>query len=173
MIFWHLGTALLGFRWVFRDPQVDVRWLAAGALAPDIFDISVGTLIWVETFSSSEIFAHSLPVTAAVGAAVLLLTGRRSPSRRNLMVMMVGWLIHLVVDGTWLRAKVFWWPFAGWSFPAESLPFWQGAWVRAGSDPWRWVLEGIGLCYLLVVMRRAGLGSRPKFRRFLRTGVLS
>lgn len=172
MILWHLATALFGFRWVFRDPTVDVRWLAAGALAPDVVDIPIGTLIWVEDFSSSEVFAHSLPVATAVGVAVLLLTDRSSRARRNLMVMMVGWLIHLLADGIWLQAQVFWWPFAGWQFPSHDLPFWQGAWARAGSDPWRWVLEGIGLCYLSVVVRRADLLSPRRLRRFLRTGVL-
>jgi hypothetical protein len=173
MILWHTATALFGFRWVFRDPLVDVRWLVTGALAPDVVDILIGALIWVRYFSSSEVFAHSLPVTAVVGVAVLLLTDRSSVARRNLMVMMVGWLFHLLADGIWLQSRVFWWPFAGWEFPSYDLPFWKGAWVRAGSDPWRWVLEGIGLAYLSVVLRRGDLFTPHGFRRFLRSGVLS
>lgn len=173
MILWHLATALFGFRWVFRDPEADVRWLLAGALAPDLLDMPVGTLIWAGVFSSGEVFAHSLTVATVVGGTALVFTGRGSGARRGLMVMMVGWLIHLLADGIWLEPRVFWWPFGGWSFPAESLPFWPGAWARAWSDPWRWVAEGIGLCYLLVVGRRAGLRSADQLRRFVSTGRLA
>ena len=173
MILWHLATALFGFRWVFRDPQADLRWLLAGALAPDLLDLPVGTLIWAATFSSGEIFAHSLAVTMVVGVAVLLFTHRHSRARRNLMVMMVGWLIHLVADGIWLETTVLWWPLGGWAFPAETLPFWPGAVARAGSDPWRWLAEGIGLLYLWVLLGRLGLGSSQVRNRFLQTGKLS
>lgn len=173
MILWHLGTSLFGFRWVFRDPQADLRWLLVGGLAPDLLDMPVGTLIWAEHFASGELFAHSLTVTAAVGAAILLLTGRGARARRNLMVAMVGWLIHLVADGIWLEPRVLWWPLAGWSFPSEELPFWPGAWERAGVDLWRWLAEAFGLSYLWAVWRRAGLGSAENRRLFLRAGKLS
>ncbi|MCQ3802486.1 MAG: metal-dependent hydrolase [bacterium] len=172
MILWHLATALFGFRWVFRDPEADLRWLVAGALAPDVIDLPIGALLWVGTFASGELFAHSLTSTVVVGVAVLLLTRRGSPARRNLMVMMVGWLIHLLSDGIWLEPRVFWWPLWGWSFPSEELPFWQGAWARAGSEPWRWVSEAVGLGYLVAVLRKADPGSPGKLRRFLRAGRL-
>ena len=169
MILWHLATALFGFRWVFRDPEADLRWLMAGALAPDILDVPIGVLV----FSSSEAFAHSLSAVMVVGIVVLLATHRSGRMRRNLMVMMAGWLIHLLADGVWLEPRVLWWPFGGWSFPAEAAPFWPGAWERAGSDLWRWLAEGIGLLYLGGLWRRAGLGSREVRRRFLVTGKLS
>ena len=124
----------------------------------------------METYSSGEVFAHSLTVTAAVGLVILLLTRRDSAIRRNLMAMMVGWLIHLLADGIWMEGRVFWWPFVGWSFPSEAFPFWPGAWARAVSDPWRWLSEGIGLAYLLAVLRNTDLGSLENLRRVLRTG---
>lgn len=173
MILWHLATALFGFRWVFRDPEADLRWLMVGALAPDLVDMPIGALIWAGTFSSGEIFAHSLAVTTVVGVAVLLLTRRGSTARGNLMVMMVGWLIHLLADGIWLEPRILWWPFWGWSFPSGDLPFWPGAWARAGSDPWRWLAEGIGLCYLWFVLRGADLRTPDRVRHFLRTGKLT
>lgn len=168
MILWHLATALFGFRWVFRDPEADLRWLMAGALAPDVLDLPIGTLF----YSAPEVFAHSLLAVMAVGTAVLVSTDRRSRTRRNLMVMTAGWLIHLLVDGIWLEPAVLWWPFAGWSFPAEATPFWPAAWERAGSDVWRWVSEGLGLLYLGRLWRSTGLGSPQARRRFLVTGQL-
>ena len=170
MILWHLATALFGFRWVFRDPGADLRWLLVGALGPDLVDMPVGTLIWAEVYSSAEIFGHTLIVTMAAGIMALLFTRRHSRARRNAMVMMVGWLIHLLADGIWLQARVFWWPFGGWSFPSQDLPFWAGAWARAQADPWRWIAEGVGFWYLVVVVRRSEQGSMDTLRRFLRTG---
>ena len=168
MILWHLATALFGFRWVFRDPDADLRWLLAGALAPDVLDLPIGTLV----YSSSEVFAHSLLAVMVVGIVVLLATDRRGRMRRNLMVMTAGWLIHLLADGIWLEPAVLWWPFAGWSFPTQATPFWPAAWERAGSDVWRWVAEGLGLLYLVWLWRSAGLGSQEARRRFLLTGKL-
>ena len=169
MILWHLATALFGFRWVFRDPEADLRWLMAGALAPDVLDLTIG----VPVYSTSEVFAHSLLAVMAVGIVVLVSTDRRGPMRRNLMVMTAGWLIHLLADGIWLEPTVLWWPFAGWSFPAEATPFWPAAWERAGTDVWRWVAEGLGLIYLGWLWRSSGLGSPDARRRFLVTGRLS
>ena len=154
---------------MFRDPDADLRWLMAGALAPDVLDLPIGVLI----YSSPEVFAHSLSAVMVVGIAVLLSTDRRSRARRNLMVMTAGWLIHLLADGIWLEPAVLWWPLAGWSFPAEATPFWPAAWERAGSDLWRWVAEGLGLLYLGRLWRRSGLGSPEARRRFLVTGRLS
>ena len=169
MILWHLATALFGFRWVFRDPDADLRWLMAGALAPDVLDLPIGTLV----YSTPEVFAHSLAGVMVVGVAVLLSTDRRGRMRRNLMVMTAGWLIHLLADGIWLEPAVLWWPLAGWSFPAEATPFWPAAWERAGSDLWRWVAEGLGFLYLVRLWRSSGFGSPEVRRRFLVTGRIS
>ncbi|MXX45910.1 MAG: hypothetical protein F4Z41_06855 [Acidimicrobiia bacterium] len=169
MILWHLGTALFGFRWVFRDPEADLRWLMLGALAPDVLDLPIGVLV----YSSSEVFAHSLAAVMVVGTVVLVSTDRRGRARRNLMVMTAGWLIHLLADGIWLEPVVLWWPLAGWSFPAEATPFWQAAWERAGSDVWRWLAEGLGLLYLVWLWRSAGLRSPEVRSRFMTTGQLS
>ncbi|MDE0230652.1 MAG: metal-dependent hydrolase [bacterium] len=169
MILWHLATALFGFRWVFRDPEADLRWLMVGALAPDVLDLPIG----IPLYSSPEVFAHSLAGVMVVGVAVLLFTDRRGRMRRNLMVMTAGWLIHLLADGIWLEPSVLWWPFAGWSFPAEATPFWPAAWERAASDVWRWVAEGLGLIYLGWLWRSSGLGSPQARRQFLVTGKLS
>ena len=38
MIFWHLGPTTLIVRYVFRDPAMDLRWVLAGSLLPDLID---------------------------------------------------------------------------------------------------------------------------------------
>jgi hypothetical protein len=66
------------------------------------------------------------------------------------MTMVVAWLFHLLLDGTWTRAETFLWPFFGTGFapwPTGSLL------ARAFSDPWRWVKESVGLSYLVALWR--------------------
>jgi hypothetical protein len=44
MLFWHLGASIAVARYTFRDERMDLRFLALGALLPDIIDTPVGSL---------------------------------------------------------------------------------------------------------------------------------
>lgn len=168
MLFWHLGAVTFLFRWIFRDPKVDLRFLLLGAALPDVIDLSVVT---VAGGSRSELWGHSL-VVPTVMAAVVLLTTRRGRRRRAWMALVVAWLFHLLIDGMWADGRVFLWPVFGWALPVGGSPFWPGAWERALGDPWRWVLELAGLAYLIWLARTARL-SQPEIRAGLwRTGRL-
>jgi hypothetical protein len=140
MIFWHVAGAIFLFRWIFRDPKVDIRLLALGTLIPDVIDFAVGVFVGGVTV---ERIGHSLLVPSLVAVAILLST-RRGRRRRHLMTLIVAWLLHLVIDGIWLDGRVFLWPFLG----AELAPTLPGSvWSRA-AEPWRWVKEVAGLLYL-------------------------
>ena len=171
MLFWHAGASLWLFRWIFRDPKVDVRYLLLGALLPDLVDLPVGTLLFPEKFSTGEIFFHSLTL-ATIFMSVILLTTRRGRRRRAFMAVGVGWLLHLLLDGLWTVPVVLFWPFFGWEIPMGATPFWPLAWERALSDPWRWVLEAIGLGYLVWLWIATGLNDPARRRSFLGTGRL-
>jgi hypothetical protein len=148
MLFWHVGGAIFLFRFIFRDPKVDLRLLALGALAPDIIDFLVGVGLGGIT---AQRFGHSLLTPAFLTVAVLLTT-RRGRRRRSLMTMIVAWLFHLLLDGVWLRQEVFLWPFFGWEeahLPPGTI------WERA-AEPWRWVKEAVGLAYLWGLLRTQG-----------------
>ena len=41
MMFWRIGAILFLFRWIFGDPKVDVRFLVAGAVLPDVIDLTI------------------------------------------------------------------------------------------------------------------------------------
>ena len=97
MLFWHLGASLWLFRWVFRDPKVDIRFLFAGALLPDLIDLPIGTLFLADPYSTGELWFHSLIVPSIYMSIVLLLT-RRGRRRRAWMALGVGWLFHLLLD---------------------------------------------------------------------------
>lgn len=172
MLLWHLGMTLFLFRWIFRDPDVDVRFLVLGAILPDLVDLPLGTLVLAERYSTGELWAHTLLVPSLTGALVLVLT-RRGPRRRALLALVIGMLFHLLLDGMWTKTEVFLWPFAGTELPSGPRPYWEGAWERALGDPWRWVGEAVGLAYLVGLWRRAGLSDPGARARLVSTGRLS
>ncbi|MGA7271186.1 MAG: metal-dependent hydrolase [Acidimicrobiia bacterium] len=168
MLLWHLGAVIFLFRWIFRDPKVDFRFLALGAVLPDVIDLSVVT---VAGGTQGELWAHSLAMPTLI-AAVVLLTTRRGRRRRAWMALVVAWLFHLLVDGMWTDGRVFLWPVFGWALPVGSGAFWSGAWERALSDPWRWVLELVGLAYLIWLARAARVSEEETRAELGRTGRL-
>ncbi len=141
MIFWHLGGATFLFRWIFRDPKVDLRFLALGALAADAIDLIIGVVMGDPT---RQRLGHALVTPSLVTVAVLLVTGR-GRRRKMWMTVVVAWLFHLLLDGIWVRPETLFWPFFGWSFAAPAA---GGLIERALADPWRWVKEAVGLVYL-------------------------
>lgn len=171
MLFWHLGATLWLFRWIFRDPKVDVRFLFVGALIPDIIDLPVGTWLFADRFSTGELWGHSL-FLPTVFMVVVLLTTRRGRRRRAWMALGVGWLFHLLLDGMWTIDEVFLWPFFGWEIPAGEAPYWPLAWDRALSDPWRWLTEAIGVGYLVWLWAHLGLSDPRRRQATLQSGRL-
>jgi len=153
MLLWHVAGAIFLFRLVFRDPKVDVRLLAVGALVPDVIDFILGLFVGGVTV---ERVGHSLlaPSLAATG---ILITTRRGPRRRHLMTVIVAWLFHLVLGGVWFDGPVFLWPFLGLEL-APTLP--GSVWSRA-SEPWRWVKEAAGFLYLWWFLSPRRVGKRP------------
>ncbi len=171
VIAWHLGAAVFLFRWIFRDPKVDVRFLAAGALLPDAVDLPVGTLLLADRYSTGELWFHSLLAPTVVVGVVLAMT-RRGRRRRAWMALAVGMFFHLLVDGMWTQAQTFLWPFFGFGFPGGLFPYWDGAWARAMGDPIRWILEGVGVVYLIALWRRSGLSDPDRRRQLVVDGRL-
>lgn len=170
MIAWHIGATLFLFRWIFRDPKVDVRFLTLGALLPDLIDLPLGTLVFADSLSTGEAWAHSL-VAPSVVTVLILVSTRRGRRRRAWMALAVGMFFHLLLDGMWVKTEVFLWPFFG-GIPSGPSPYWAEAGSRALSDPWRWVLEGIGVVYVVFVWVQAGLSDPVRRRHVLETGRL-
>jgi len=74
-------------------------------------------------------------------------------------------MLHLVFDGAFSNARLFWWPLGGVSFEDEALPSVARGWGDV-------VLELVGLLILVGVVRRFDLRSAARRRRFLQTGAL-
>jgi hypothetical protein len=154
MLLWFLGTAILSVWYVFTDPRFDYRLLVVGAVLPDIIDIPAGQARW----------AHSLTVSVATLAAVMVITAGRKPIRRLLLGLPIGMMLHLVFDGAWASTKVFWWPFIG-SWGNVDVPSIQRGW-------WNVPLELAGAAMLWWVWKTFELADPDRRRNLLHAGVL-
>lgn len=135
MLLWFVGTAAVAVWFVFRDPRFDLRLLAAGAVLPDVVDVPFG----------QARAAHSLTVAVAVMVVVMFATVGRRALRRRLLAVPIGMMLHLVFDGIFSAAEVFWWPFAG-SWGDVDVPSLARGW-------WNVPLEVVGLAMLWWVYR--------------------
>lgn len=171
MIFWHVGGTVLAFRYVFRDPNVDLRFLALGSILPDLLDKPIGTVLLAGTFESGQIFGHTLLFASVLMVAVLVGTSR-GIWRRRLMALAVGSLFHLILDGMWAVKETFLWPAFGWRFPPGPDSYWTGLVDRLTSDPWIIVQEVLGLVYLVFLWRKARLGESGRRAELWRAGTL-
>ncbi len=170
MILWHLGMTTLVVRYVFRDPAMDLRWVMLGSVLPDLIDKPIGSMLFHSTFGSDRLFAHALvfPVLALIG--VLVLT-RRGGVRKAWMGLVIGSLLHLVLDGAWSDPEAFWWPLFGWDFPERAASSLGPLLERTVTDPWIWAGEAVGLAYLAVLATR-WLATPARRAAFLRTGTI-
>lgn len=173
MIFWHLGGAIAVFRYVFRDPKVDLRFLALGALLPDLIDKPLGTFLLPEVFrGGTRLIGHTLTL-ALLMMTVVLVSTRRGRVRRQWMAFAIGALVHLLLDGMWTDQQTFLWPAFGWDFPPGMPDYWSGIFARLLANPWLLLEELAGLSYLIHLWRKAGLGDPARRRELLRTGRVS
>ena len=154
MVLWFVGLSLVVVWVVFRSPVLDYRLVAAGSVLPLADGATGDTRV-----------LHSLVASVVALAVVMLATRRRRLVRRRWLGVPIGMFLHLVLDGTWTRTDLFWWPFAGAGFeaglPELGRPF--GLVV---------VLELVGGVVLAWWWRRFGLGDGARRQRFLRTGQL-
>jgi inner membrane protein len=170
MLLWDVGMAVLVFRVVYRDAKVDLRFLALGAVLPNLIDKPL-TLLFPETFPAGRTVAHTLVVSAAVMTVVLLVT-RRGRRRRAFMAVAIGMLLHLALDAIWNEPEVLFWPAFGVEFPPDAG---GGGWssvVASLRSPWNWLLEVVGLVYLVVLYRMAGLADPMARSALIRSGRL-
>lgn len=171
MLFWHVGATVAFIRYAFRDPAMDLRFLALGAILPDLIDLPIGIILW-ERFASVRLAAHSILFGAALLTAVLLIT-RRGRRRKQWMMIAVGVMLHLVLDAMWNQPETLWWPFLGSEFTPTGFGTYLAYVGSVLSDPLMWAGEGIGALYLILLARKSGLGDHGARLSFLRTGAVS
>ena len=167
MIFWHVGGTIAVVRYVFKDPAMDLRFLAFGAILPDLVDKPLG---WA-FYDTGRVFAHSLLFAVAVLAVVMFVTSRGTARRKAWLGIPIGSLLHLFLDLRFTEPEGFWWPFLGLDFPGSDDPLADRI-VDTLTDPWVIAGEIVGLWYLVWLYRRAGLRDAERRDDFVRTGRL-
>lgn len=102
MFFWFLGLSFALVLVVFSSPALDYRLVMLGAALPAAEGLVGGP--WV---------LHTLLAPVVVMSVVMLATQKKRLVRRQWLGLPIGLFMHLVLDGSWTNAKVFWWPFLG------------------------------------------------------------
>lgn len=171
MIFWHVGGAIFIARTVFKDPRLDLRFLAFGAILPDLIDKPLGTLFFVDTFGTGRIFGHTILLAGLVLIGVLVFTRRGTAARRSWMMVPFGIATHLVLDIP-LENKTLWWPFLGLEFPPFEYNRFTDLIDYLADSPWVIAQELLGLGYLIYLWRKSRLGNPANRRRLVKTGQL-
>lgn len=90
--------------------MIDYRLIAVGAVMP-LAEVAFGVNV-----------LHTLIGAVTAMTVVMLATQRRRLLRRRLLGIPIGLFVHLVLDGSWTRAELFWWPGFGLDFGPSRLP---------------------------------------------------
>ncbi len=154
MFFWFLATSVITIGFVFRDPSFDNRLLLVGSVLPAADAVFAGARA-----------LHSITVSVALLAVVMLATKRGSGRRKTLLGLPIGMFLHLVFDAAWNDTDTFWWPITGLGFDDSGIPIVDRGWISV-------VLETLGIVGVVWLWRRNGLSDRARRRRFLHDGRL-
>lgn len=166
MLFWHLGATTFLFRWIFRDPLVDLRFLAVGALLPNLLDTPAAIAFGFPD-DAYRLWAHSLAFPVLVMTVVMVLT-KRGSARKPWMALSVGVFFHLFLDRMWSLPETILWPFLGTGFSSMGVADPAGM-LSASLSVWSVAGEVAGLAYLLLIWGWAPPEDRAAFGS---TGVL-
>jgi hypothetical protein len=154
MVLWFVCLSIAGVFVIFRDPAMDYRMVAAGALIADPIDFVVRRGIGP---------LHSVVVVVGLLALVMGSTIGRRSLRRRLLGLIIGAFAHLILDGAWLVTKAFWWPLAG-RMQNQELPIVDRGLVIVAAQ------ELIGLLVGAWLWRRFRLATPARRTLLLKTG---
>lgn len=155
MFFWFVAGSILVIWFVFTDPHFDYRLLPLGALGP----------AWLSVGSGRAGISQSLVMSVALLGLVMVATRRSTKRRTFWMGLPLGALLGLTLNGSWLHAEVFFWPFFGWRIPDIENPMLARGW-------WNLALEALGAIGCWWIWTRARLGRAEQRRQFRSSGNL-
>ncbi|AKB78674.1 hypothetical protein MSHOH_2191 [Methanosarcina horonobensis HB-1 = JCM 15518] len=119
LLFGHLGVTLgiffgLGIFIPRLRTVIDPRYLAVGAILPDLIDKPIGEVIFASTFASGRIVGHTLLFSLLLFLTALYIYDKRRDIRG--LSLASGSFLHLFEDEMLLNPQTFFWPLFGWSF---------------------------------------------------------
>lgn len=154
MLIWFLVLAPVLVAEVFRSPMIDYRLVALGGVLP-LAEVVIGVNV-----------LHTLLGAVVLMTVVMLTTQKRRLLRRQLLGVPIGLFVHLVLDGSWTRAELFWWPAFGFDFGQTALPEFDRP-LAFGL-----LLELLGVAAAVWAYRRYDLADPQKRDRLIQTGQL-
>lgn len=172
MLFWHIGASIAFIRYAFRDPRMDLRFLALGAVLSDLIDLPVGVVGW-HGAETVRLFGHSIVFAVGVMVIGLVATRRGTVWRKRSILVATGILLHLALDAMWQNPETLWWPFLGGEFTVSGFPTYTLYLRDLVQSPVLWAGELAGLSYLVVLWRKARLSDPAERRAFVATGIVS
>jgi LexA-binding, inner membrane-associated putative hydrolase len=124
LIFGHIGITLgIFFVFSYFAPRlktiIDPRYLAIGALLPDLIDKPLGMIVFASTISNGRMISHTL-----VFSITLFLIGSYLYNKRldiRVITLATGSFFHLMEDQMWATPQTLFWPLLGWSFPKDQI----------------------------------------------------
>lgn len=128
--------------------RLDIRFLLAGSILPDIIDKPIGIYFLGETLSSGRIFSHTLLFLTLVTVVGLML--KRYSGKSWVLALSLGTLFHLILDQMWQMPKTLFWPLLGLAFERMDTSNWLGnIIVTLLTKPEVYVPEIIGMIILI------------------------
>jgi hypothetical protein len=124
LLFGHIGVTLGVFIVLgILDPQmktiIDPKYLAVGALLPDLIDKPIGMVIFSSILANGRIIGHTLLFSIFILLIGLYLYDERMDIR--LLSIAGGTFFHLMEDQIWKDPITLFWPLLGWGFPKDSI----------------------------------------------------
>jgi membrane-bound metal-dependent hydrolase YbcI (DUF457 family) len=153
MFFWFVGGSWVIVWAALQDPAVDYRLVMLGAILPDVIDAPLG----------GARVAHTLVFAVGMLLLTMVVTIGRRRLRRRLLGVPIGIFVHLILDGMWTQAHVFWWPLQGRSLTGR-LPSLQHPVVLTIAE------EVVGVAAIVWCIWRFRLTEVDRRRAFVRTG---
>ncbi len=124
LLFGHIGITLGVFLGIsYFAPRlkaiIDLRYLAIGALLPDLIDKPLGMIIFASTISNGRMIAHTLLFSLTLFLIGLCLYDKRKDIR--VVTLASGSFFHLMEDHMWISTQTLLWPLLGWYFPKDTF----------------------------------------------------
>lgn len=126
LFFGHLGITLGVFLLcsIFTPrlrTLIDLRYLAIGALLPDLIDKPLGRVIFASVLANGRIIGHTLLFSLILSLVGIYLYKKSNNCRG--IALASGSFLHLLEDQMWFQPLTFFWPFFGLSFPRDSTDY--------------------------------------------------
>ncbi len=124
LLFGHLGITLgvlLGLGTFIPRLRViiDPRYLAVGALLPDLIDKPVGKVIFASVLANGRIIGHTILLSLFL-ALIGIYMYKKNKDYRG-FALASGSFLHLLEDQMWAQPFTFFWPLLGLGFPRDSI----------------------------------------------------